>query len=333
MRAIQATKPGGPGVLKYVERPTPEPGPGQILVRTSAIGVNFIDTYRRSGVYKMPFPHIPGSEGTGEVVALGPSLKASDDVHVGAQVAWADSVTGSYAQYVVVSADAAVPVPDGMDPAIAAALPLQGMTADYLVRSTFPVGPEHTVAFYAAAGGVGGLALQMIRQAGGRVIAVVGSADKADLVVETGVPAADVIVLGVMRDLGKELPQAIRDRTDGLGVHAVFDSIGKDTFTASLASLRQRGTLVLFGGSSGQVPPFDPQELNARGSLYLTRPGLGAYTATREELLERAARVFGAADDGDLAVRVGAQFPLGAAAEAHKALESRKTVGKIVLLP
>ncbi|MCL2787293.1 MAG: quinone oxidoreductase [Micrococcales bacterium] len=333
MRAIQAIKPGGPSVLRVCDVPDPTPGPGEVLVAATAMGVNFIDTYRRSGVYTMPFPHIPGQEGSGEVLAVGDEVDDSGTLAPGAPIAWADSVTGSYADQVVVKADRVLPLPQGVPPEIAAALPLQGMTADYLVRSTFEVKADHTVALYAAAGGVGGLATQMILATGARLLAVVGTQAKAEVCEELGVPHDDIIITGVMRDLTVDLAEAIHDRTDGEGVDAVFDSIGKDTFRASLRALRRRGTLVLFGGSSGQVPPFDPQELNAHGSLFLTRPTLADYTSTRRELIERARRVFGAAARGELDVRIGQTFPLEEAAAAHQALEGRGTTGKVVLVP
>ncbi|MDR0432358.1 MAG: quinone oxidoreductase [Bifidobacteriaceae bacterium] len=334
MRAIQAIKPGpAPRSLRLTDMPDPQPGPGQLLVRPAAIGVNYIDVYRRNGTYTMPFPHIPGSEGAGEVIAAADDATEISGFTVGSRVAWARSVSGSYADAVVVNAAQAVPVPDDLDLPTAAAVTLQGMTADYLVRSTFPVKPDHTVALYAAAGGVGLLAGQMIRRIGAHLIAVVGSAPKVELLLDDGVPQVDIVVLGTMRNVTTELAEAIRQRTDGLGAHAVFDSIGRDTFAASLESVRRRGMLVLFGGSSGPVPAFDPQELNAHGSIFLTRPTLADYTATRQELLERAARVFGEVSRGELKVRIAHSFPLAEAAAAHTALESRTTMGKVLLIP
>jgi NADPH2:quinone reductase len=333
MRAIEAIKPGSPKVLRWTTVPDPQPGPGQLLVRPDAIGVNFIDVYRRSGLYAMPYPHIPGSEGAGRVVAVGEDATAVPGLGEGSAVAWATSATGSYAELVLVDADQALAVPEGLDLTTAAALPLQGMTADYLVRSTFPVGPEHTAALYAAAGGVGLLAGQMIRRAGARLIAVVGDAAKAQLLMDDDVPPGDIIVLGTMRSITDELPAAIRERLDGEGADVIFDSIGRDTFAASLTAVRRRGMVVLFGGSSGPVAPFDPQELNAHGSVYLTRPTLAHYTATRTELLERSERVFGEAASGTLNVRIGQTFPLADAAAAHTALEGRETTGKVLLVP
>lgn len=305
-----------------VERPSP--GPGELLVRVHAAGVNFIDTYQRSGVYPMDFPHIPGSEGAGEVVEVGGSDSSFD---VGDLVAWA-SAPGSYAEYALVPAAVAVPVPKGMDLALAAALPLQGFTAHYLVASTYPVGPETRMLITAGAGGVGRLAIQLAKARGATVITTVGTPEKAEIAREVG--ADHVIVLSELEDLTAELPAAVREiAPDGLDV--VYDGIGRDTFEASLAMLRPRGILVLFGGASGQVPPFDLQRLNALGSLYVTRPSLGAYVAERSELEWRAAEVFGAAQRGVLDVAIGAEFPLSEAAEAHRALEGRQTTAKVIL--
>jgi len=327
MRAVVAREAGSPEVLQSTELPDPTPGPGQLLVRVSAAGVNFIDTYRRAGVYRMDYPHVVGVEGAGVVEALG------DDVtgfSVGDRVAW-NEAPGSYAELALVPADNAVHVPDGLDLTLAAALPLQGMTAHYLVTSVFQVGPGHDVLLTAGAGGVGLLATQLAVARGGRVITTVSSAEKAVLSAQAG--AAHTIDYASMADITTELPAVVRDLTDGAGVHVVYDGVGKATFDASLASLRRRGMLVLFGGASGQVPPFDPQRLNAGGSLYLTRPTLGHFIATRGELEWRASEVLGAAADGDLDVRVGATFPLADAAEAHRALESRATTGKVLLVP
>ncbi len=327
MRAIVATAPGGPDVLDVRELPDPEPGPGQVLVRVAAAGVDFIDTYRRSGLYTVPFPHVVGSEGSGEVVAVGADVT---EVAVGDRVAWASS-PGAYAELALVAARDVLVVPDGVDDRTAAALPLQGLTAHYLVTSTFPVAAGHDVLVHAAAGGVGLLLTQLAAQRGARVVATVGSAEKERLARAAG--AADVVRYRELDDLTAELPALVRDLTDGRGVHAVYDSVGKDTFDASLASLARRGTLVLFGASSGPVPPVDPQRLNAGGSLFLTRPTLGDHTATRDELTWRAGELFDAVRAGTLDVRVGATFPLADAADAHRALESRSTTGKVLLLP
>ncbi|GAA1733323.1 quinone oxidoreductase [Isoptericola hypogeus] len=327
MRAVVAREAGGPEVLESVERPDPEPGPGELLVRVAAAGVNFIDTYRRAGVYPMSYPHVVGVEGAGVVAALG---EGAEGFAVGDRVAWAEA-PGSYAELTLVPASSAVRVPDGLDLRTAAALPLQGMTAHYLVSSTFEVGPGHDVLLTAGAGGVGLLATQLAVARGGRVITTVSSPEKAALSSAAG--AAHTVDYAAMDDVPAELPAVVRELTDGKGVHVAYDGVGRATFDASLASLRRRGMLVLFGGASGQVPPFDPQRLNAGGSLFLTRPTLAHYTATRGELEWRAAEVLGAAADGDLDVRVGATFALGDAAAAHAALEGRATTGKVLLVP
>ncbi|RPF21993.1 quinone oxidoreductase family protein [Myceligenerans xiligouense] len=327
MRAVMAREAGGPEVLTYDEVPDPTPGPDQILVRVAAAGVNFIDTYRRSGTYPMEFPHVVGSEGAGVVEAVG---KDAGGFAVGDRVAWAEA-PGSYGELAVVDAAQAIPVPAGLDLETAAALPLQGMTAHYLVASTFEVGPGHDVLLHAGAGGVGLLATQLAVARGGRVISTVSTPEKAAL--SAGAGAAHTIDYAAMTDVTTELPAVVRDLTDGAGVHVVYDGVGRATFDASLDSLRRRGMLVLFGGASGQVPPFDPQLLSQKGSLYLTRPRLGHYLATRGELEWRAAEVLGAAASGELDVRVGARFPLSDAAEAHRALEGRATTGKVLLLP
>ncbi|WP_217616482.1 quinone oxidoreductase [Cellulomonas sp. GbtcB1] len=325
MHAILATEPGGPDVLEPDEIPDPLPGPRDLLVRLSAAGVNFIDTYRRSGVYAMPFPHVPGSEGAGVVEAVGREVR---DFAVGDLVAWA-SAPSSYAELVVVPEAVALRVPDGVTDEVAAALPLQGLTAHYLVTSTFPVLEGQDVLVHAGAGGVGLLLTQLAAARGARVITTVGTAEKEALSRAAG--ASEVIRYSELDDLTTELPALVRDLTGGRGVHTVFDGVGASTFDASLASLRPRGGLALFGASSGPVPPFDPQRLNAAGSLFLTRPTLGHYTATRDELTRRADELFAAVAAGTLDVRVGATYPLAEAAEAHRALEGRATTGKVLL--
>lgn len=327
MRAIEATAAGGPDVLTLVELPDPEPAADEVLVRVAAAGVNFIDTYRRSGAYPMPFPHVVGTEGAGEVVAVGADVS---EIAVGDRVAWSTS-RGSYAELQTVRESHALPVPAGVSDEVAGALLLQGLTAHYLTTSTFPVAPGHDVLVHAAAGGVGLLLTQLAAQRGARVIATVGSADKERLAREAG--ANDVIRYRELDDLTHDLPAEVRALTGGRGVHAVFDSVGKDTFDASLASLQRRGMLVLFGASSGAVPPLDPQRLNAAGSLFLTRPKLDDHTATRDELTWRAGELFEAVLAGTLDVQIGATFPLADAADAHRALESRSTTGKVLLLP
>ncbi len=327
MRAIVAREPGGPDVLDYTDLPDPEPGPGELLVEVAAAGVNFIDTYRRAGVYAMDYPHIVGSEGAGRVVGLGDGVEGFAE---GDLVSWHDT-KGSYAELIAVPASQAMKVPEGLDVTVAAALPLQGMTAHYLVASTFEVGPDHQVLLHAGAGGVGLLATQLATLRGGRVITTVSSPEKAELSKAAG--AAEVINYSEFDDITAELPPVVKGLTQGEGVHVVYDGVGKTTFDASLASLRVRGMLVLFGGSSGQVPPFDPQRLNAGGSLFLTRPTIAHYTRTRLEIEWRMSELLGLAASGQLDVRVGEKFPLEAAAEAHRALEGRKTTGKVVLIP
>jgi len=324
MRAIQAVRAGGPDVLEVVDLPAPVPGPGEVLVKTTAAGINFIDTYRRGGVYPMPFPHIPGSEGAGVVTAVGDGVI---DLAVGDNVAWADS-SASYAELVRVKADRALKVPDGVDLEIAAALPLQGLTAHYLVTSTYPVSEGETILVHAGAGGVGLLLTQLAAARGARVITTVSTAEKEELSRAAG--AAEVIRYDLLQDLTAELPGLVRDLSGG-GVPVVYDGVGRSTFDASLACLRRRGMMVLFGASSGPVPPFDIQRLNAGGSLYLTRPTLGHFTATTEELRGRADELFAAVLDGTLDVRIGNRFSLAEAAEAHRALEGRATTGKVIL--
>ncbi|HEY0217068.1 MAG TPA: quinone oxidoreductase [Cellulomonas sp.] len=326
MLAIIATAPGGPDVLDLVEIDDPYPGPRDLLVRTLAAGVNFVDTYRRSGLYPMPYPHVVGSEGAGEVVAVGRDVT---DFAVGDLVAWADAPS-SYAELVVVPARVALAVPAGVSAVVAAALPLQGMTAHYLATSTFPVQTGQDVLVHAGAGGVGLLLTQLAAARGARVITTVSTPEKEALSRAAG--AADVIRYTELDDLTEELPALVRGLTGRAGVHTVFDGVGRTTFDASLASLRPRGGLALFGASSGPVPPVDPQRLNAAGSVFLTRPTLGHHTATREELTWRAGELFDAVAAGTLDVRVGATYPLADAEEAHRALEGRATTGKVVLV-
>lgn len=328
MRAIQALAPGGPDVLHLSDLPEPEVTPGTVLVQVAAAGVNFIDTYRRSGLYPMDFPHVVGGEGAGVVTAVGRDVA---DVAIGDRVAWVAGSTGSYAEVVAVEAATAVPVPQGVSLETAAALLLQGMTAHYLVDSTFPVGPGQTVLVHAGAGGVGLLLTQLAVARGARVLTTVSTEEKALLSRAAG--ASDVIRYDQLEDLAGDLPAAVRALTAGRGVDTVFDGVGRSTFDASLASLRRRGGLALFGGASGPVPPVDPQRLNRAGSVYLTRPTLGDYTVTRDELLGRSADLFAAVVDGTLEVRIGARYPLAHAAEAHHALEGRATTGKVLLVP
>lgn len=320
MRAIVVSELGGPEVMVSGEQPDPHPGPGQVLVRVAAAGVNFIDIYRRSGVYKTPVPHVPGGEGAGVVTAVGEGVT---EFAPGDHVAWAEG-PGSYAEQVAVPARAAVPVPEGIDLKVAAAAMLQGLTAHYLCHSTFPVTQGAVTVVHAAAGGVGLLLTQMIKHLGGTVVGTTSSTSKAVLAQRAG---ADHVTTY------EEFPQVVREVTGGRGADVVFDGVGKATFDASLSVLRPRGMMVLFGGSSGQVPPFDLQRLNSGGSLYVTRPTLGHYIADRAELEWRARDLFGAIAKGELSVRIGAEYPLADAPRAHEDLASRKTTGKLVLIP
>jgi NADPH2:quinone reductase len=328
MRAIQATAPGGPDVLCLAQLADPAPAAGEVLVEVVAAGVNFIDTYRRAGVYPMPFPHVVGSEGSGVVRGVGPGVA---DVRVGDRVAWAAGSAGSYADITTLTASTAVLVPDAVPLETASALLLQGVTAHYLVSSVFPVNAGQVVLVHAGAGGVGLLLTQLAVARGGRVITTVSTQEKAELSRRAG--ASDVIRYDQLADLATELPAVVRSLTDGEGVHTVFDGVGKDTFDASLSSLRRRGGLALFGGSSGQVPRVDPQRLSSAGSVFLTRPTIGDFTATRDELLWRASELFAAVQAGTLDVRIGHSYPLADAAEAHRALEGRATTGKLLLIP
>jgi NADPH2:quinone reductase len=322
MQFISVSAHGGPEVLALEESPGPAPGPGQALVRVAAAGVNFIDVYQRRGDYHVPLPWRPGGEGAGRVEAVGPGVEG---LAPGARVAWAHA-PGSYATHVVADAGRLVPVPDGVDDETAAAVMLQGMTAHYLARSTYPLRAGETCVVYAAAGGVGLLLCQMARAAGARAVDVVSTEEKAELARQAG--ATDVLVWG-----RGDLAEGVRALTGGRGADVVYDSVGRDSFEFSLRGLRPRGTLVLYGQASGPVPPFDPQRLAQGGSLFLTRPKLHDYMADRAELLARAGDVLGDVAAGSLRVRVGGRFPLARAADAHRALESRATAGKLLLLP
>jgi NADPH2:quinone reductase len=320
INAIVATAPGGPEVLKPTEIARPEPGPGQILVRVAAAGINFIETYQRQGLYTMSFPFTPGAEASGVVAAVGEGVA---DFAEGDRVATAEG-TATYAEYALIDADKALPIPEGVDLLTAAALPLQGMTAHYLVNSTFRVEPGQTVLLHAGAGGVGLLMIQLLKAKGARVITTVSNDAKAELASGAG---ADHVI----RYDG--FPEQVRELTGGAGVDVVYDGVGRDTFDGSLKSLRIRGMLVLFGAASGPVPPVDPQRLNAGGSLFLTRPTLAHHLLNAAERRWRSSEVFGAVADGSLNVRIGAQFPLWEAAAAHTALEGRATTGKVLLVP
>lgn len=318
--AIVARQPGGPEVLDFTEIDRPAPGPGQLLVKVAATGVNFIETYQRSGTYKVAYPFTPGSEAAGVVEEIGEGV---EDYTVGSRVATAEG-TACYAGYIVLDAAKALPVPDAVDDQTAAALPLQGMTAHYLINSSFRVEPGHSVLVHAGAGGVGLLLIQLLKARGARVITTVSTDEKESLARGAG---ADE----VLRYNG--FPHAVRDLTHGAGVNVVYDGVGKDTFDGSLASLRTRGSMVLFGAASGPVPPVDPQRLNAGGSLTLTRPSLAHFLGNPQERLWRSTEIFGAAADGSLKVRIGATYPLAEARRAHEDLEGRRTTGKVLLLP
>ncbi|MFD1715029.1 quinone oxidoreductase family protein [Amnibacterium flavum] len=320
MRAISVTQYGGPEELKVVDAAAPEPGPGELLVETAAIGVNFIETYQRSGIYAVPLPFTPGAEAAGRVIGVGDGVTRFS---VGDRIATADAAR-TYAESFVVSEQKALAVPDAIDDVTAAALPLQGITAHYLARSVFAAGPDHTVLVHAGAGGVGLLLTQLLSAAGARVITTVGSPHKEHLSRDAG---ADV----VLRYEG--FAGAVRELTGGRGVDAVYDGVGKDTFDDSLASLAVRGMLVLFGAASGPVPPVDPQRLNSGGSLLLTRPSIAHFLTTPDERAWRSEEIFGLAASGDLTVRIGGTYSLAEAENAHIDLQSRATTGKLVLVP
>jgi NADPH2:quinone reductase len=322
MHVVRVAATGGPELMQLDEVATPTPGPGQLLVRVEAAGVNFIDTYERSGAYRVTLPHALGREGAGVVEAVGPEVVG---FVAGDRVAWCDA-PGSYATHALVPAARAVPVPAGVPSATAAALLLQGMTAHYLATSTVPLAPGDACVIHAGAGGTGLLLTQIAKRRGARVLTTVSTDEKAELSRRAG---ADEVVLYTRDDFAA----AARRMTGGRGVRVVYDSVGQTTFDASLSALARRGTLVLFGQSSGRVPPVDPQRLNSGGSLFLTRPKLGDYVDSREELLARAHDVLGWARAGALEVRVGATFPLAEAAAAHRALEGRATTGKVLLAP
>ncbi|MFE6099749.1 quinone oxidoreductase family protein [Streptomyces laurentii] len=320
MKAIQVGRPGGPDVLELVDLPRPSPGPGEALVRLAAAGVNYIDVYLRSGQYPNELPFVPGQEGAGTVVEVGPGVR---EVAVGDTVAWAN-LPGAYAEYALLRADRLVPVPDGLAPDLAAAALLQGMTAHYLCHDTYPVRAGDAVVVHAAAGGVGMLLTQFVRLRGGTVIGTASTAAKAAAARAAG--AAEVVDYRP-----GALLEAVRRHTGGLGAAAVFDGIGGPTFDESLAALRPRGVLAVYGQSGGAVPPFDPQRLNAGGSLYVTRPNLAHHVQDRAELLRRGTAVLRLVRDGQLDVRVGQRFPLSGAADAHAALEARATIAKTLL--
>jgi NADPH:quinone reductase len=322
MKAIQVMQVGGPEAMEVTEVPIPQPAPGQALVKLSAAGVNFIDIYFREGRYKAQTPFVPGQEGAGIVTAVGAEAKS---VKVGDRVAWSGPL-GSYAEYAAMPVERLVTVPDGVSEQQAAAAMLQGMTAHYLSHDTFVLKAGQTALVHAAAGGVGLLLVQMAHNIGARVIATVSTEEKAKLAREAG---ADEVILYTQADFEAEA----RRLTGGKGVDVVYDSVGKTTFEKGLNILRPRGMMVLFGGSSGAVPPFDLIALSQKGSLYLTRPSLGNYVATRDELVARADAVFAMIADGKLRLRIEHLYPLQDAQRAHRDLEGRKTTGKLLLIP
>jgi NADPH2:quinone reductase len=322
VKAIRVHQTGGPEVLRYEEVPRPAPGPGQALVQLDAVGVNFIEVYQRTGLYKLALPFTPGSEAGGTVVELG---SPAAGVTVGQRVA-SQGFAGAYAEFAVAPADRLVVLPDAVSTRLGAAVMLQGMTAHYLVHSTYPLASGQTCLIHAAAGGMGLLLCQMARRRGARVIGTVSTEEKAALAREAG---AHEVILYTQQDFVAETKRL----TDGAGVQVVYDSVGRTTFMKGFDCLARRGMMVLFGQSSGPVEPFDPQILNQKGSLFLTRPSLAHYVATRSEFLERASTVLDWVAQGTLKVRIGREFPLASAAEAHRELEARRTTGKLLLIP
>lgn len=323
MRAVVVHEPGGPEVLIAQEMPSPEPGPGQLRVDVAAAGVNYIDVYYRTGAYPLPTPFIAGTEGAGVVSAIGAGVTGFQE---GDHVAWAMVPGTGYAERVIVPAARAVPVPADIDDETAGAVLLQGLTAHYLTRSTYPVRPGETALVHAAAGGVGHVLTQVLTSRGVRVIATTSSAEKASLAREAG--AAEVI-----RYERDDVASEVSRLTDGRGVDVVYDGVGRATFHGSIDSLRPRGMFVLYGAASGAVAPVDPHLLQSKGSLFFTRPSLAHYIVSRAELLERSRELFAWVASGELSVRVGARYPLEQARQAHEDLESRRTTGKSLIIP
>lgn len=322
MRAIRVHQTGGPEVLQYeTDAPAPQPGPGEVLIKAGAAGVNYIDTYHRSGHYSLPLPFSPGTEAAGRVAAVGEGVT---DFKVGDRAACFVG-SGGYAEFVKAPAARTVPVPEGLSDAAAAAAIVQGLTAHYLTHDTFAILTGQTVLVHAAAGGLGLLLTQMAVMRGARVIGTTSTPAKAELARAAG---AQDVILYTETDFEAE----VKRLTNGKGVDCVYDSVGKTTFAKSLNCLRPLGTLALCGGSSGPVPPFDPLTLMNKGSLFLTRPTLGHYIPTAEALRRRANDVYGWIRDGQLKLRLEHSYPLAQAAQAHRDLESRATTGKLVLL-
>jgi NADPH:quinone reductase len=322
MKAIQIKQTGGPDAMEFVDLPVPQPKANEAVVKIAAAGVNFIDVYNREGRYKVPLPFVLGQEGAGVVSAVGSEAQG---FAVGDRVAYT-SILGSYAEYAAVPADRLVKIPGGVSENAAAAAMLQGITAHYLAFDTYPLKKGDTALIHAAAGGVGLLLVQMAHHIGARIIATVSTEEKARLAREAG---ADEIILYTQADFEAETKRL----TGGKGVDVVYDSVGKTTFEKGLNILRPRGMMVLFGASSGAVAPFDPIVLTQKGSLYVTRPSLGHYIITHEELQQRAGAVFGMIDRGELKMRIPHIYPLAQAAQAHRDLEGRKTTGKLLLIP
>lgn len=322
MRAIQITATGGPEALEVADRPDPVPGPGEVVVRVAAAGVNFIDTYQRAGLYPLTLPQVLGLEGAGTVTAVGPEVA---DLAVGDVVAWSD-VLGSYAEQVALPAARVVPVPAGLAPTQAAAVMLQGMTAHYLTRDSFRLQAGQRCLIHAGAGGVGLLLIQLAKRAGAEVFATVGSAAKVELARAAG---ADHVINYAEEDFGA----AIEAQAGPKPLHVVYDGVGRATFDRSLELLVLRGTMVTFGNASGPVDPVAPLRLSQLGSLTLTRPTLAHFVVTTQELRARAGEVLQLVADGTLTVRIGTQLPLEQARQAHELLEGRRTTGKVLLLP
>jgi NADPH2:quinone reductase len=322
MKAVRIHAPGGPEALTYEDVPEPTPGQGQVAIRVGACGVNYIDVYFRTGQYKTQLPLTIGLEGAGTVTAVGPGVA---DVKVGDRVAWT-GVPASYAQVIVAPADRLVKLPDGLSFKDGAAAMLQGMTAHYLAISTYPLKKGDVCVVHAAAGGVGLLLCQIAKMRGATVIGTVSTDEKAKLAKEAG---ADHTILYTTTDFEPE----VKRLTGGLGAHVIYDGVAATTFDKGINSLRPRGLMALYGQSSGPVPPLDLQVLNAKGSLFVTRPSLNHHIGSREELLQRAGDVLGWIRDGKLKLRLEHQLPLSEAAEAHRALEGRRTTGKILLIP
>jgi NADPH:quinone reductase len=322
MKAVRAQSPGGPEVLRYEDVPRPEPKAGEAVVKIEAAGVNYIDVYYRTGAYKASFPLVLGQEGAGTVAAVGPDVAG---VRVGDRVA-SVLMAGSYAEYAAVPAEKLVPVPERVSFSQAAAAMLQGMTAQYLATSTYPLKTGDTCLVHAAAGGVGQLLCQVAKLRGATVIATAGGQEKTGIALKAG---ADEVIDYKTEDFEEKVKRI----TGGKGVRVVYDSVGKTTFEKGLNCLARRGMMVLFGQSSGGVGPIDPQLLNQKGSIYLTRPTLFHYIALREELLERSSQVLGWVRDGVLKLTIFREMPLAQAADAHRMLEARQTAGKVLLIP